>query len=208
MRKEKLEELKNAIQALTIVSLEKEEMVKKEEESEGFLQVEKYRCCLENGKTFFRDKLLKKGKSGNATVILPITEEGNVILTIQPRVFTKEKVSVELPAGYIEDEEDAYTAAKRELEEETGYQPKELKKLISYYQDQGCAESLITCFYARDCKKIGNQHLDKDEYIDYYECSYEELLELMQLGYIKDAGSLLTITTYQYQKCIRRENNV
>lgn len=98
--------------------------------------MEKYDCELENGITIPREKIVKGKKDGNAAVIPPVTKEGNTILVVQPRVFTKEGVCVELPAGYVEENEDPMLAGKRELLEETGYLPEQMHLLASYYQDQ------------------------------------------------------------------------
>lgn len=190
MRKEKLEELKSYIEELKTV-----EVLEQKQINEGFLSLEEITVRLNNGKVLKRNKLLKgkEKKDGNAAIILPITTEGNVVLTVQPRISTEMTVGVELPAGYIEEGEEGILAAQRELEEETGYIPKKLEFLTDYYQDQGCSGALNECFLATGCQKQKEQHLDKDEFIHYFECTYEEMLELVDLKYIRDAGSKITI---------------
>lgn len=140
-----------------------------------------------------REKVIKGGKDGNAVIILPITTEGNTLLVVQPRVFTKETVCVELPAGYIEENEDPLTAGKRELEEETGYVPKTMQLLAGFYQDQGCSAAYNYSMLALGCQKLKEQNLDKDEVIRYFECSFDEAIELVEYGYITDIQSQFTI---------------
>lgn len=208
MRKEKLTELQGYIKELSIKNkqlLEKEFVLKEGKlvEKAGFIRVEKYNCELENGIMIPREKIVKGGKDGNAAVILPITKEGNTILVVQPRVFTKQTVCVELPAGYVEDQEDPMIAGKRELLEETGYLPEHMHLLASYYQDQGCSAAYNYSFLATGCKKVQDQSLDKDEFIRYFECQYEEALELMDTGYITDIQSQYTLEkskTYMKRK--------
>lgn len=115
------------------------------------------------------------------------------MLVVQPRVFTKDKVCVELPAGYIEENEDPLTAGKRELIEETGYVPQKMQLLASFYQDQGCSAAYNYSMLALDCQKIKAQNLDKDEVIKYFECSFDEAIELVECGYITDIQSQFTI---------------
>ena len=115
------------------------------------------------------------------------------MLVVQPRVFTKDKVCVELPAGYIEENEDPLTAGKRELIEETGYVPQKMQLLASFYQDQGCSAAYNYSMLALDCQKIKDQNLDKDEVIKYFECSFDEAIELVECGYITDIQSQFTI---------------
>ncbi len=199
MRKEKLEELKTYIEELKTIGV-----ISKNEIAKGFLSLEEVKVRLNNGKVIKRNKILKgkDKKDGNAAIILPITTTGNVILTIQPRIFTSTTVGVELPAGYIEEQEEGFTAARRELEEETGYIPEKLEFLTDYYQDQGCSACINQCFLATGCTKQKDQHLDKDEYIRYFECNYEEMLELLNLNYIRDAGSKITI--YEATKKLKK----
>lgn len=126
MRKEKLEELKSYIKELQLID------TIKTGENPDFLGIEKNYYRLKNGKLISRERITKQGKDGNAVIILPLTREGNTILVVQPRVLTKEVVGIELPAGYIENNEKPIDAARRELEEETGYVPKEIKLLDSF----------------------------------------------------------------------------
>ena len=45
----------------------------------------------------------------------------------------------------------------------------------------------------RGCQKISEQHLDKDEFIKYVTCKYEEAMYLMDTGYINDCNSIITL---------------
>ena len=148
-------------------------------------RIKRYSCLLNNGKKIIRERIIKNNKDGSAAIILPITKEGNVLLVVQPRVFKPTTVGVEVPAGYIEDDEDPILSAKRELEEETGYACRDMILLAKYFQDSGCSSAYNHCFLALDCEKVTEQHLDKDEFVRYFECSFEEALELIDLGYIK-----------------------
>ena len=120
-------------------------------------------------------------------------KDGEVLLVVQPRVFTSSGVCIELPAGYVDDNESYEEAAGRELFEETGYVPEKLIWLGSFYQDQGCSGAYNQAFLAENCKKIGNQQLDKDEFIRYFKCSIDEMFELVNMGKINDCQSQLAI---------------
>lgn len=202
MRKEKLEELRDYIEELKTIKMSRVDAQSR------FLDIENYSCQLNNGRIIPREKIVKGGSDGSAVVILPITNEGNTLLVVQPRVYTKNTVGIELPAGYIEVGEDAEIAAQRELVEETGYVSNRMKLLTKYYQDQGCSAAFNHSYLALGCSKKYEQNLDKDEVIKYFECSYEEALELMELGYINDAGSIITfLKSKQYVKEYFNGNN-
>lgn len=187
MRKGKLEELKSYLEELKTIKVTKSKKVS------SFLTVENYDYVLNNGRIISREKIMKNGSDGSSAIILPVTKENNCLLVVQPRNNTKEGVSVEFPAGYIEKNEEAIECARRELEEETGYVPEELELLSSFYQDQGCSSAYNYSYLALNCEKVKDQNLDQDEIIKYFECSFDEVIELEQLGYIKDINSLYTL---------------
>ena len=187
MRKEKIEELNSYIELL---KSKKMELIEK---TGSFIGVEKYLVELNNGEVIAREKITKNKKDGNASIILPITIDENVILVVQPRVFTKDTVSIELPAGYVDDEELYEDAARRELLEETGYVPEKLRLLGEFYQDQGCSGAYNKVFLAEGCKIVGDQSLDSSEFIKYFECSIDELFELVENGMINDLQSQFAI---------------
>lgn len=150
-------------------------------------------ALINSGETIIREKLLKNGMEKEAVVILAITDKNEVLLSVEPRVFTKETVLANLPAGYREKNETIYEAALRELKEETGYVTNDIELINSYYQDQGISGALNYSFICRNCIKETKQNLDKDEYINIFKCNYNDIEELIKLGFIKDANSILTI---------------
>ena len=183
MRKEKLKELHSYIDELKVI---KRELVG--EDNNGYIKVRHYNLLLNNNITIVRDKIIKGNSNGSAVVTVPITKDREALLVVQPRVV-REGVLVELPAGYIEDMEDPIESIKRELLEETGYTSNNIRHLSSYYQDQGCSDAYNYAYLALDCEKIKEQNLDKDEFIRYFLCDYDEALELVDMGYIKDIQS-------------------
>jgi ADP-ribose pyrophosphatase len=187
MRKEKELELNSYIEELKTI---KKELVSN---SSNFITVEKYNCLLNNHKAISREKIIKNKSDGSAAIVLPITVDGTIIVTVQPRVFTHSSVGIGLPAGYVENGEEHINAAIRELREETGYVADKLSLECAFYQDDGCSGAYNKGFVAFNCKKVGKQKLDKDEFIRYFECLPSELLELVDKGLINDAGSQLLI---------------
>ena len=83
---------------------------------------------LPNGETSTRELVYHNG----AVAVCAVTPKKEVVLVKQYRKPV-EKPLLEIPAGKLEDDEDRVEAAKRELEEETGYIAKELTHVVDMY---------------------------------------------------------------------------
>lgn len=188
MRREKLEELKSLIEEVKFVSMEK---VEKNDKS--FISSIPYEVTLKNGMNVRREKLLKNGTDGSASIILPMTYEGDIILTVEPRVFTVRGVGVGLPSGYINPGEAPRNAALRELKEETGYTCSKVIALGGFYQDMGVSSAYNRLFLGIDAEKTSEPNFDRDEIVLPFVCTYEEALELVNLGYIEGCNALITL---------------
>lgn len=189
MRKEKLQELKEIVEELRTIEVIEREV----EQKNKFLQSKSYYFKLNNGIIIPREKLIKGGKDGSAAIIMPVLPNNEILTIIEPRVFTDLTVGIGFPAGYIENNEEPKLGALRELREETGFVPKEMIELDSFYQDEGVSSALNHIYLALDCGKKFNQELDKDEIVKYMIFNYEELFELEKLGYIKGCNTKLAL---------------
>ncbi len=167
--------------------------VKREETEASFVKVKAYNYTLNNGDVQKREQIIKGSKDGSAVIIVPYIGN-NLLLAIEPRVFTKRGVSVGFPAGYIEKDETPYDAALRELEEETGLVPEKLVEVDAFYQDEGCSAAYNHIFIAYNCKHTKEQHLDEGEYIKYMEFTLDEANELEEMGYINSSNCKLALS--------------
>lgn len=123
-----------------------------------------------------------------AVAIVPMLNQ-QVILVRQYR-HAAEKILLEIPAGKLNPNEDPAECAARELEEETGYKAKILKKITSVYTTPGFTNEVIHLYLAQDlietCPKP-----DEDEFIDREVYTYSQLNDLVMAGKIVDAKTLL-----------------
>lgn len=189
MREGKLEELNQLIEKYKTIKVSNEKQI-----SEGFLKIIQADYTINNGETINRERYLKNNNEPNSCIILTETEEGELLFTVQPRVHCERTVGIECPAGLVEKGEDPLVAAKRELLEETGCVPEEMILLVKQcYQDIATSKGRTNMYLAKKCKKVQEQHLDESEYIGIFKCTFEEALELIDLGYICDVITILIL---------------
>lgn len=171
-------------------------------DGKGFYKIKSQDFLFPDGSVQTREYIDKR----KASVVVPITEEGNIVFVVQPTALTAEGSLIEFPAGYWELNEDGMQAGIRELSEETGYVPDKIIYLGSHYQDPGSIRQKVEAYIALGCKKIENQHLDRGEFIKYIEVSYEFAQELMEKGYLKDANTYIALNKSDrvIQKSLRK----
>lgn len=78
-----------------------------------------------------------------------LTLQNDLILVRQHRPAV-ERSTLELPAGHVEPCESPADAARRELEEETGFTPGRLELLGKLAPDTGRLSNTLWCYVARD----------------------------------------------------------
>ncbi len=142
----------------------------------------------------FRDEImLPNGKKGvrevirhpGAVCVLPITEDGNVIFVNQFR-YAFNKVTLEAPAGKLDEGEEPLEAAKRELREETGLSANNIVYLGEMYTTPALIDEIIHLYLATDLV-TGEQDLDEDEFINVLEMPLSEAEEMVMKGLIEDS---------------------
>ncbi len=137
-------------------------------------------------------------------VVVARDTEGKFLCVRQFRYGIK-KVTTEFTAGglergdgreyafgdSIEDYEDALSAAKRELLEETGYASDEWTHIITVPSNATIADNYAFIYFADNCRKVAEQSLDETEYLNVELHSAEEIEELIKQGNFEQANHIL-----------------
>src|SRR4030065_652321 len=96
-----------------------------------------------------RETKLEIIEHGGSVVIIPIDENGNVLLVRQYRHATGKDL-LELPAGTLDEDEDPEVCAAREIREETGMAAGVLTKLGEFYLAPGYSDEFMTVYLATE----------------------------------------------------------
>ncbi len=128
--------------------------------------------------------------------ILPIVNKKEILLIEQYRHAVKKHL-IEIPAGKIEVDESPLEAAKRELEEETGFAGT-LISLTQCYLVPSYDTEIMHFFIAKDIHKIENsrQMMDDDENISNLIININDAIKYCLDGTIKDCKTISLILLY------------
>jgi len=116
---------------------------------------------------------VERNNCSGIVVIVALTADNKVLFTEQYRLPVKAR-AIEFPAGLVNDgvskaHESFKDAARRELLEETGYEAKEIKKLIRGPISSGLTSETITFLMAKKLKKVSAGGGDETESIKVHE---------------------------------------
>ncbi|WP_121742127.1 NUDIX hydrolase [Natronorubrum halophilum] len=129
--------------------------------------------------------------------VLPFRPDGDVVCIEEWR-HAVSRINRGLPVGGTEpDDDDLEVAARRELAEETGHEAERLEPLVTVEPANGIADSVLHFFVARGCRPTADQQLDHDESIRVTPLPFEELLEAVRTGEIRDGRTVLAMSYYQ-----------
>jgi len=129
-----------------------------------------------------------------SAVVLPVFPDGRILLIRQYRHAAGEYLW-ELVAGHKEPNETFAEGAKRELEEESGYTAKRVKKLLEVFPSPGLLGERMEIYLATGLTK-GAARPEDDEKITVRILTLREALAWIRSGKIRDAKSVAGILFY------------
>lgn len=156
------------------------------------------RLTLDTYRLGEKNKIAEIVHHPGAVVLVPIDENGNVILVRQWRRAAQE-ILIELPAGTLEKNEHPDQTAERELQEETGFGAKTLTSLGGFFSAPGfCTEYLY--LYVAEHLYPSSLPPDDDEMIDILPTPLDKAHQMIQTGQIRDAKTIAGLFRYQLWK--------
>jgi ADP-ribose pyrophosphatase len=134
-----------------------------------------------------------------AVAIVALDDDGRILMVRQFRLAA-ERTLLEIPAGTLDrgadgSLEDPDLAARRELEEETGFRAGSWKHLGAFWTAPGFATELMHLYLARDLAPADGARLgpDDDERLELEHVPWREAVAAAEGGGIADAKTLVGV---------------
>ncbi|HEY1405468.1 MAG TPA: NUDIX hydrolase [Spirochaetota bacterium] len=127
--------------------------------------------------------------------IVPVTKDGKIIFVRQHRLGTDE-ISIETPAGMLDQGESPLEAAHRELQEETGYTARQIIPMKSLKANPAIMNNTIHFFLALDCERTNEQNLDREEDIEVSVIDRAEVIDMIRDGRIDHSIIVTALSLY------------
>lgn len=149
---------------------------------------------LPNGKSAQRDIVQHHG----AVAILALLDRDHGFFVRQWRAPLQHD-TWEIPAGKIDpNETDPLAVAKRELNEEIGFQAKSWRLLSAFYSSPGFATEKMHLYLATDLSELAHKRpLDADEFLEVQVLSLSEIQLILRRSDFIDAKTLLAVKYWE-----------
>jgi ADP-ribose pyrophosphatase len=129
-----------------------------------------------------------------SVVVLPVLPDGRIVLIRQYRHAAGQYLW-ELVAGHKEPDESFLKGAHRELQEETGYTARRVRKLLEVFPSPGLLGEKMVIFLAEGLTK-GKARPEDDEKITQRVLTVKEAERWIKAGRIRDSKSVAGILYY------------
>ena len=146
---------------------------------------------LPDGRSRNREYMTHPGAVG----VLAFKTPSKILLVKQFR-YPVGKFTYEIPAGKLSKGEDPLDCVHRELEEETGFVAKKIRKLLSFWPTAAFSDEVIHLYVAQDLRPT-RMNPDDDEYIELVTVSPARLETLIHQGRIQDSKTLIAYLAWK-----------
>jgi len=128
----------------------------------------------------------------SAVGMLAVTDRKSVLLVRQYRYAVRE-ATLEVCAGLVEQGEDPFEAAEREMQEELNVKAKNLYKIGDFYASPGFCTELFTLFLAEGLEESALPQ-DEDENVSVVEVSFSDIPIMIKEGKIRDSKTFAALS--------------
>lgn len=135
-----------------------------------------------------------------AVGVVPITAAGQIVMVRQTRYAIGNVTSLEIPEGGAPEGEDWLETARRELQEETGYQAAHIEPLLTGFHMSNSVTTELGALFVATGLTAGETELEDSEDIEVELHSYDEVMRMISSGAITDGLTIMAMLCIATQK--------
>jgi ADP-ribose pyrophosphatase len=130
-------------------------------------------------------------RTGGAAAIVPVLDDGDTVLLLRQYRASLDDLLLEIPAGMIDEGEDAEECARRELVEELGYRARDLTFLYRARVAAGFSDHVVTVFLATGLAEVGaDRQGPEEEHMTVERLSLRDAPGLIATGALTDSKTI------------------
>jgi 8-oxo-dGTP pyrophosphatase MutT (NUDIX family) len=133
--------------------------------------------------------------------VIVVPEINGKFLMVRQWRHAQNALSIEFPGGVINKDEKPEDAARREMEEETGYKAGKLTYLGFANPNPALMRNRVHFFAAENLLSTGKQHLDDDEFVQYLQIPCDEVYKKIGGEEYPHALMMSALLKYKIFKC-------
>lgn len=124
-----------------------------------------------------------------------VLKDPKTLVLVRQYRYGINKTLWELPAGTVDAGETPRACAVRECEEETGWVPRKVTALGSYFNAPAGSEEITYLFLMSNVVK-GKMNLDPDEHLTVGEFDVRRVRRMLESGQVRDSKSIIGLYRY------------
>jgi ADP-ribose diphosphatase len=124
--------------------------------------------------------------------VLPFLDDDHVLMVRQYRYVFGEDYRWEMPTGGMKAGEALLEAARRELQEEVGYDAKDLQHINTYFTSKSVMHEIAHLFIGRDLTKV-QAIPDETEFLEVADFAFQQVLQMVLDSEIRDSMTVIAV---------------
>ena len=129
---------------------------------------------------------------GDCVGVLPFLDDERVVMVRQYRYVFGEDHRWEMPTGSVKGEESLLEAARRELQEEVGYDAEEFQHINTYFPSKSIMHEIAHLYIGRGLTKVQSIP-DETEFLEVAEFPFRQVLQMVLDSEIRDSMTTIAV---------------
>jgi 8-oxo-dGTP pyrophosphatase MutT (NUDIX family) len=143
---------------------------------------------MPNGKTTIYGVI----QCGLCVGVLPFLDDDHVVMVRQYRYVFGENHRWEMPTGGVRPGESLAEAARRELQEEAGYDTRHLQQISSYFTSKSIMQETAHLFIGRELVQV-KAVPDETEFLEVDILPFDQVLRMVINSEIRDSMTVIAV---------------